>query len=69
MSVMRGCSIHGKNVGLHGDKTSSGGTMYRVPARYVGYGVTKTLYRRQDYSLSEVWGGGCHYGRRSPLFK
>jgi uncharacterized Zn-binding protein involved in type VI secretion len=24
MSIMRGCSIHGKNVGLHGDKTSSG---------------------------------------------
>lgn len=24
MSIMRGCSVHGKNVGLHGDKTSSG---------------------------------------------
>lgn len=24
MSIMRGCSIHGKNVGLHGDKTTSG---------------------------------------------
>lgn len=24
MSIMRGCSVHGKNVGLHGDKTPSG---------------------------------------------
>ncbi len=24
MSIMRGCSVHGKNVGLHGDKTTSG---------------------------------------------
>lgn len=24
MSINRGCSVHGKNVGLHGDKTSSG---------------------------------------------
>lgn len=24
MSVIRGCTVHGKNVGLHGDKTSSG---------------------------------------------
>ncbi|KAA5923336.1 PAAR domain-containing protein [Pantoea sp. VH_4] len=24
MSVNRGCTVHGKNVGLHGDKTSSG---------------------------------------------
>lgn len=24
MSIMRGCDVHGKNVGLHGDKTSTG---------------------------------------------
>lgn len=23
-SVNRGCTVHGKNVGLHGDKTSTG---------------------------------------------
>lgn len=58
MSVRRGCGVHGKSVGLHGDKTSSVAQYIAARPRYVGYGAAEALYWRQDHFLPEVRGSG-----------
>lgn len=69
MSIMRGCSVHGKNVGLHGDKTSSGAQCIAARPGMSVMGLLKLYIGDKTTPLPEVWGSGGHYGRRSPVLK
>ncbi|HGH4675688.1 TPA: hypothetical protein ACJIWR_000318 [Enterobacter bugandensis] len=48
-SVNRGCTVHGKNVGLHGDKTSTGAKCIATRPGMSVMGLWKLYYRKELY--------------------